>query len=140
MSALTDAIRVLNDESAVFSFLPAINFLYYFTGLETPTDFEIFLTLSSLFLSALLFNAVTEISILEDGQDEDTETDLLSSLAMLVIGGLWTIVFLDSIAKLYTLFNTETIWPHLLSAVSIIFIFLLITDIMLYFLVPAYAE
>lgn len=140
MSALTDAIRILNDESAVFSFLPAVNYLYFFTNQENPATFIIFLTLSSLFLSSLLYNALTEINLIEDNSGGERVSDLRSGVSMLVIGVLWVVIFGDSVVKLYTLFGPDSIWPELLSAVSILFIFLLITDLILFLIVPAYSE
>lgn len=148
MSAITDAIRLLNGDSSAFALLPAVNYFYIYWRVPNPDDQITNLTLFAFIISSVGFNILNRVnfkSYLEpatNNSDSDEEK-ILSKWSLLILLGsaaLWIIVLGKSVYGLIELFGETTIWPEALVAISGLLVCLIITDLLLTVFLPVYDE
>ena len=153
MSAITDAVRLLNEESAAFSLLPAINYFYFYLKLSDPGLKSNVVILVAIFLSAIWFNILSTVQFgsytgagTDNTDNESSESDdehLIDSISLVVILSaaiLWLLSFTGSLISLKKLFGESAIWPELLAGISILFVCLVTSDLLLTGLLPVYNE
>jgi hypothetical protein len=148
MNPVNTAVRILDDEFNLSAFLPSVNYFYYYLEQEAPTQELMLTTGGAIFVSAVLFNILSEASILgangpvtEQSADNDSRTRDVDSRGVLVFVGVlfgWVPLLLFGILNLYSIFGGETIWPETLVAGSILFLSLLTSDLILNRLLPSH--
>ena len=151
MSTIIDAIRLLNRESAAFAFLPAINYLYIYWEYPSSETTNLALTVGALFISAIGFNVLkhvdfesylssntTNTSHESPESDENEVLGLWSLVVLILITSMWILFLVYSLVPLWELFTEATIWAGILFGVSVLFICLVVSDLLLPVVLPAY--
>jgi len=127
---ISDAFDLFNGESNAFAFLPAINLGYIFWKTTTPSVFDTTVVLASLIVSAVAFNILTYGDF--DRYNSGSENIPLSdSIALVLTSCLWILALGYSLRELYDLFSSSEIWPVLLTAISLLFVVLILTHAVL---------
>jgi predicted membrane channel-forming protein YqfA (hemolysin III family) len=150
MSAITDALKLLESESSIFAFLPAVNYGYYIIQ-QPEYQFDIFLEATfALLVSSFLYNFLNEASLKQPEESEDTDEgavdrgdaglSMRNTIIFTVLGLTWAVVFTKSLVELYSILSQDSVWPEILISASAVFVFLLLSDIILYLIVPRYGE
>jgi len=137
MSAFTDAFKLLDGESNVFVFLPVVNQGYVYWKTTSPSLTQTGIVLVSLLVSVTVFNIITHGNFDRYGPDNET-MDMKYSILFIGIAIVWLLIFLYSLTQLYGLFSSGKIWPILLSAISLLFVCLLVTHGILSWILPMY--
>lgn len=146
MSYVPETIRIINSESAVFSFLPAVNYVFYYSTKDNPSLETGVYAILSIVASALLYNLLTKADFSplnhSDGNNNggnganarhgSPNRNRLLVLSLL-IGLVWIIAFIRSIKNVYAILDTVPS-AVLLLAVSVLFVSLLFADLLLAFL------
>lgn len=153
MSVISDAVRLLNDESAAFSLLPATNYFYAYLKNPDPGFISNAIILAAIFLSAVWFNilsavrfgsyASTDIEGEDDESSESNDGELIDGVSLATILGaaaMWILLFAGSLISLWRLFGESSILPELLAGISILFICLVGSDLLLTGILPIYNE
>lgn len=150
MSTITDALKLLESESSIFAFLPGVNYSYY---IIQQSEFQAYIFIEAIFallVSSFLYNFLSEASLKQTAGDEDTDDgavdregtglDLRNTMIFIVIGVVWAGVFAKSVVKLYSILGQDPFWPEVLISASAVFVFLLLSDIILYSIVSGYGK
>ena len=151
MSIVSDAIRLFNRESAAFAFLPAINYLYIYWEAPSSEITDLAITVGALFISAIAFNVLkhvdfepylgsstTNTSHEAPEPDENKVLGLGSLVILILITGIWTLFLISSLVPLWGLFTEAIIWAGILFGLSILFICLVVSDLLLSVVLPVY--
>lgn len=129
MTPLQDAVAVLNDDVALFAFLPGTNYVFLLIqGGQTATFFVIASGVSAI-LGTVVYNYLSA-----DSNQEETDGQDLSGLQRSILGfcGLtWLGLLIGSMWDLFHLFPKNWILPELLFFTSLSFISLFATDFIL---------
>lgn len=139
MSVITDSLRLLGDRSSAFALLPGINYFYYYT----QTGFSTTGIILPIVLSAFLYNFLSGGSVItHSGKNADNETglDIKNTTIFILIGLPWAIAFGLSLCMLMSIFGNSGLWAEGLVAVSVVFISLLVSDLVLLLTVSEYKE
>lgn len=134
MTAVGDGIRLINQESAAFAFLPAINYLYIYSHTADPGMKINGIVIISLLISAVGFNILSQVSFeryLNQESGQKSVIGLWNLTFLLTITVVWCGVLINSLIHLWPMTGRGTIWPELLIASTLLVIFLAITDILL---------
>lgn len=137
MSILTDAFRLLDRESNVFSFLPAVNQLYIYWKSSNPTLTQTTIAVSSLLVSVVVFNILTHGNFSRYESDSKTMKTRYA-LLLVAVAIIWSLFLSNSIIQMYEIFSSGELWPVLLTAISLVFVFLLVTHAILGRVLPMY--
>jgi hypothetical protein len=153
MSAVTDAVRLLNGESAAFAFLPVINYFYIYSQLPSPGAIDNAIFIGAVFVSALGFNILSQVDFeaysgsgstdVDNEPSDSAENEILGlqSLAILLLATIaWFLFFIDGLMQLCTRFTGSSVWPELLVVLSALVICLVVSDLLLTVLLPIYGE
>jgi len=146
MSAITDALRLLDDEVSAFAFLPAINYIYLFWRVNNPSRELTVLSLLAIYFSAVGYNVLVNINFEPYSTERENPSkngSILTkkTLATIFVSGLlWLYLFVQSLLRLEQFFGGDTIWPELLVAVSLLLISLTTSDLLFDTMLPAYDE
>lgn len=137
MSILTDLFDLFESESNAFAFLPAINFGYLYWKNTNPQTIDLSILILVIAVCSISFNILSGYNF---GEFLETDGDVMGTriaLLFATIGLSWTIALGVSVFYLYDFLSTETIWPILLTAVTLVFIIITVSDLVLR-LLPQY--
>jgi hypothetical protein len=137
MSIFTDVLRLLDGEANAFAFLPAVNQGYIYWKATNPSLAHTAISLSYLLISVALFNILTHGEFHRYGPNKE-RMETKYAISLLVIMGIWVGALALSVIKLYDHFSSGELWPVLLSAISLLFVCLLITHVVLNQALPMY--
>lgn len=115
--SIRDATAILNEDSALFAFLPVANLV--FLTIKHNTRFLLLVSIGVSALAALLYNVIRGKPSLSSR----------SRVGFTLIGGLWIVALLYSMWGLRGIFGERTVLPEMLFFVSAGFLFLLLTDL-----------
>ena len=144
MSAITDSLRLLDDEVSAFAFLPAVNYLYVFWKTTNPSLELTIFSIFSVVISALGYNILVNVDFSpytdnEGGSHGDNNTLKGLDLILPVISGLaWVALLILGLSELFQFFGGDTIWPELLVTVSLLLSSLVTSDLLLNEILPIY--
>lgn len=139
MSAFTDAFKLLDGEANVFTLLPAINQGYIYWKTPDPSLTQAAFVLGSLLISVVAFNIITHGDFHQYGSNSKT-MEQKYAIFFILIAVIWMAALAYSLIQLYEKFSLNDFWPVLLSAISLLFVFLLTTHIILNWALPMYAS
>jgi len=139
MSAFADAFKLIDGEANAFTLLPAINQGYIYWKISDPSLTQAAFVLGSVLVSAVAFNIITHGDFHQDGPGSKT-MERKYATSIIVIAGIWVMSLAFSLIQLYERFSLSEFWPALLSAISLLFVFLLITHIILSWALPMYSS
>lgn len=115
--SIRDATAILNEDSALFAFLPVANLVVL--TVEHDTCFLLVVSIGVSALAALLYNVIRGKPSLSSR----------SRVGFTLVGGLWIVALLYSMWGLIEMFGEQTVLPEVLFFVSTGFLFLLLTDL-----------
>lgn len=150
MSVITDAVHILDDESATFAFLPAVNYFYIYWENPSPGTTSTIIAVGALFISTVVFNILKQVDfesyLSTDEQNikrvqspsQDNVLGLQSLIIVIILALVWMGLLINSLFQLWDLSGTETILPEVLISTSLLVIFLVIADLLLSIALPIY--
>jgi len=139
MSVFSDAFKLLNSETNAFALLPAINHGYVYWKTNNPSVNQDLVVLFSIVVSAVAFNFLTHGEFESYNSGDDT-IGLGTALLIILIAVVWLGSLVCSLIGLYSLLPSEKPWALLLAAVSILFLTLAFSHVLLSRYVPVYAS
>ena len=137
MSAFTDAFRILDGETNILAFLPAVNQGYVYWKTANPSDMQAAIFVGSLLISVIAFNVLTYGNF-SQYQDSSETMEVRYALILIVFTVIWGMALGFSLLQLSELASSGELWPLLLSAISLLFLLLIITHILLSWALPMY--
>jgi hypothetical protein len=153
MSVISEAIEILNKESGVFAFLPAVNQFYFNWQHQDPGLKTYLITLGALFISAAAFNIISQVDFSQYLSPRDRDTQLsdwsksdesnlnLREIVIVIIVGLfWFVSLVVSLSNLWEISGMNAVIPDILFGVSVLFVCLVITDLLFIAIFPAYSK
>lgn len=137
MSAFSDGLRLLEGEANAFALLPAVNQGYIFWKTTNPSLTQNVIVLGSLLVSVTAFNIITHGDFHQYGLDSET-MEIKYALLLIGITVIWTVALAISVIQLYEYLSPNKPWPVLLLALSLLFVSMLITHVILSRALPMY--
>lgn len=136
MASARDAVAVLNDDVALFAFLPPVNYSFLLIQIESPQNCLIYIVGLSVLVGTIVYNYVSANSSQPGTQAQKLGGAQRFGLA--ACGFIWLCLLLYSMWRLFHLFSKSWILPEVLFLVSLSFISLIITDLFLNILIDTY--
>lgn len=140
MSIFTDAFRLIDDDSNAFTFLPIVNHGYVYWQTANPSTTNVAIMALSLLISTILYNILSNSDFSEYNSPSKNAIPLASALFLLSVVIIWTGVLGYSLVLLYENFSASNFLPGLLLGVSLTFICIKCTDLILSKYLPIYRE
>lgn len=143
MSVITDAVRLIDEEVSALSFLPSINFIYIYWRTPDPSPELSYMSIFSVFIGAIGYNILSSVNFREYSKSSTDDGDNLTLsirgiLISVLAGCAWIWAFISSLVSLYQYLQNGDFWPPLLIAISILFVSLLLSELLLDILFPEY--
>lgn len=133
MSIVAESTRLLESDSAIFAFLPAVSNTYLVVSGQHGTTAIVWAG-GSLLVSTFLYNFLRHVKI----HDSDNDLYKRNAVIFVLLLVFWAVAFSRGIWKLYQLFEIESPWPEIIVGVSALFVFLVFSDLLLGWIVDDY--
>ncbi|WP_123619200.1 hypothetical protein [Halorubrum sp. CSM-61] len=158
MSLLGDAVQTLNEDIEIAAFLPGVNYVFLLIASGDGLNLFFWLTLAASIISAALFNHLRSLASNKDSGTEGTgeevsdewddprDDQLDNSLQITQRGASillflpWVVLLAVSMYFLLERFSKDWVLPEILFFVSVGFISLYLTDIILKYCVSDHTE
>ncbi|ACV12239.1 hypothetical protein Huta_2072 [Halorhabdus utahensis DSM 12940] len=156
MSVLGDAVQALNEDIEIAAFLPGVNYVFLLIASEDGSNLFFGLALGASVVGATLFNHLRHLASDESTNTDDTEADerenaseewedprdggnnqsggdrqISQQSASMLLLLVWGALLLVSMHFLFERFSKNRVLPEVLFFISVGFIALYVTDIIL---------
>lgn len=125
--SVQDVTTILNDDTGIFAFLPVANFTFLI--IQSYANALFLASLTAALLSAIIYNIIA---------GEPNITNFVPLWAARFATLLWTLLLLWSLVEISSYFSDDLIVPELLFFVSVSFLSLVATDILLGYFASGY--
>lgn len=141
----SDPVTLLDQNTSAFAFLPVVNWFYLFWQNSSLSSVMWGVGITALIVSTVGYNLVTRVDYSKAVRSEDDEqaVDILSirTTAVSIVTLLaWMLIFIWSLIALWGHSENATIWPELLILISVLFLTLILSDIILNEILSEYED